>query len=124
MNYWIKTDDKSPYASMLHGKLKSNSELVTIQLGLRRRQVLRLPRDTKDIKRRDSEYSKTANLVYKKFCYFERGSDAGDGGGALPLSQRTALLLAQMFLDIYLKMGQEEKLVILLVGIHYITFLG
>ena len=73
-----------------------------------------LERPSREIsKKRKNEYKKLTDHVYTKCGYSQHGSKESSGGGALPLSLKSAQRLAEKFYEIYNE--TNEPIVILLV---------
>lgn len=78
--------------------MKSPSELVIVGIALRKRQMRRLARgEEKDIQK---TFVEILHLIYAS-GYHLHGSTSTIGGGALPLSERSAKTLAIMFFNLY-----------------------
>lgn len=94
----LERDINNPIGQELRNSLKSQTDLAILGIALRKRQMRRMTRqEEKDINKR---YNDLVTWLYGQ-GYFLKGSNAFDGGGALPLSKRSAKNLAMKFFDIF-----------------------
>jgi hypothetical protein len=107
----LERDESNPIGELLHDTMKTQNERAIIGIALRKRQMRRQSRAEE--KKTLIKFSTSVEMIYKN-GYFLKGSDAFDGGGALPLSEESAKKLAIRFFEILHE--TDKALNILLVG--------
>ena len=93
----LERDESNHIGELLHATMKTQNERAIIGIALRKRQMRRQSRSEE--KETMKSFLGTVAMIYKN-GYFRKGSDAFDGGGALPLSKESAKKLAIRFFEI------------------------
>ena len=93
----LERDESNPIGDLLHASMKTQNERAIIGIALRKRQMRRQSRAEE--KETMIRFLDIVAMIYKN-GYFLKGSDAFDGGGALPLSEESAKKLAIRFFEI------------------------
>jgi hypothetical protein len=115
----LERDEGNPIGELLHATMKTQNEKAIIGIALRKRQMRRQSRAEE--KETMIRFSDTVAMIYKN-GYFLKGSDAFDGGGALPLSEESAKKLAMKFFEILHE--TDEPINILLVRNKKASFIS
>jgi hypothetical protein len=106
-----KTNDVFHIADKVLCSMTSKRSREAIKVALYKRQLHRFSRAK--TKEQGNDFKKKAKFVYTKCGYSEHGSHESSGGGALPLSLKSASKLAEIFFEI--SHITDEPIVILLV---------
>ena len=95
-------DVDDPLAEEVRAKMTSPSDLIIIRIASRKRKMKRYPR-VQEIENTKNFKAKLTQIY--ALGYVLKGSNAYDGGGALPLSEESALNLAIRFFEIIHETG-------------------